>query len=175
MHLFQLKTWNFGLREVPHRQRVNFIFGLKQRNDGKINSHRWFFQGICQYLDPEFCLMLDIGTRPGPDSIYKLYKYMIETENCGGCCGEIEVDFSEERQISSSFFIKAAQFFEYKMAHTPDKSCESLFGVQSVLPGAYSLFRWEAIVGRPLMEFYKGVESKKDLTCPEANKYLAED
>ena len=119
--------------------------------------------------------MLDIGTRPGPDSIYKLYKYMIETENCGGCCGEIEVDFSEERQISSSFFIKAAQFFEYKMAHTPDKSCESLFGVQSVLPGAYSLFRWEAIVGRPLMEFYKGVESKKDLTCPEANKYLAED
>ena len=94
--------------------------------------------------------MLDIGTRPGPDSICKLYKYINNNPNCGGCCGEIEVDFTGEGNIQSSYFLKTAQFFEYKMAHTPDKSCESLFGFQSVLPGAYSLFRWEAIVGKPL-------------------------
>lgn len=50
MHLFQLKTWDFGLRYPPTYHPINFIFGLKQRNDGKINSHRWFFQGICQLL-----------------------------------------------------------------------------------------------------------------------------
>ena len=65
--------------------------------------------------------------------------------SCGGCCGEIEVDFSQERGMSASYLIKAAQFYEYKMGHTPDKACESFFGYNSVLPGAYSLFRWPAI------------------------------
>jgi chitin synthase len=64
---------------------------VKQRNDGKINSHKWFFQGICKYLKPEFTLMLDIGTRPGDYAIAKLFKYMLFHKNCGGCCGEIEV------------------------------------------------------------------------------------
>jgi hypothetical protein len=38
--------------------------------------------------------MLDIGTRPLKHSVHKLYKYMLFHKNCGGCCGEIEVDFS---------------------------------------------------------------------------------
>lgn len=52
--------------------------------------------------------MLDIGTRPDDHSIYKLYKYMHHHDNCGGCCGEIEVDFADEKGISSSYLIKAA-------------------------------------------------------------------
>jgi cellulose synthase/poly-beta-1,6-N-acetylglucosamine synthase-like glycosyltransferase len=35
--------------------------------------------------------MLDIGTRPGDYAIAKLFKYMLYHNNCGGCCGEIEV------------------------------------------------------------------------------------
>jgi chitin synthase len=90
--------------------------------------------------------MLDIGTRPARDSIYKLYKYMTTHNNCGGCCGEIEVDFSQNSSLfSSSYFIRAAQFYEYKMGHSPDKANESLFGFTSVLPGAYSMFSWNAI------------------------------
>lgn len=38
--------------------------------------------------------MLDIGTRPEKHAVYKLYKYMVKHTDCGGCCGEIEVDFS---------------------------------------------------------------------------------
>ena len=118
--------------------------------------------------------MLDIGTRPSPHSVYKLFKYMRKHTSCGGCCGEIEVDFSQERGMSASYLIKAAQFYEYKMGHTPDKACESFFGYNSVLPGAYSLFRWPAIQGRPLQEFFKGLR-KDELSCGEANKFLAED
>jgi len=40
--------------------------------------------------------------------MYKLYKYMLSHPFCGGCCGEIEVDFSNEKGISTSYFIKAA-------------------------------------------------------------------
>ena len=101
--------------------------------------------------------MLDIGTRADKHAIYKLYKYMILHTRCGGCCGEIEVDFTQDHSINSSYMVKAAQFFEYKMGHSPDKACESLFGFNSVLPGAYSMFRWKAIKGEPLDQFFRSV------------------
>ena len=61
------------------------------------------------------------------------------------------------------------------MGHTPDKANESFFGFTSVLPGAYSLFRWKAIKGEPLEEFFKNVNRKDLPTCSEANEFLAED
>lgn len=68
-----------------------------------------------------------------------------------------------------------AQYYEYKLGHTPDKACESFFGFTSVLPGAYSVFRWKAIKGTPLDMFFKNVTSDKVPSCGEANEYLAED
>ena len=53
LHLFQVCTWDFGLEDESLKgRRINFVFALKQRNDGKINSHKWFYQGICKYLKP---------------------------------------------------------------------------------------------------------------------------
>ena len=53
--------------------------------------------------------MLDIGTRPDHYAIAKLYRYMIKTYNCGGCCGEIEVDFSNHNTgLDASYVVKAA-------------------------------------------------------------------
>ena len=44
LHCFQVRTWDFDLEdEVPRDRRINFVFALKQRNDGKINSHKWFY------------------------------------------------------------------------------------------------------------------------------------
>ena len=44
LHLFQVCTWDFDLDiEYLKGRRINMIFALKQRNDGKINSHKWFF------------------------------------------------------------------------------------------------------------------------------------
>jgi hypothetical protein len=44
VHMFQLCTWDFGLNDdMLKGRRINFIFAIKQRNDGKINSHKWFF------------------------------------------------------------------------------------------------------------------------------------
>mmetsp|Transcript_29073 Transcript_29073/g.21058 ORF Transcript_29073/g.21058 Transcript_29073/m.21058 type:complete len:253 (+) Transcript_29073:227-985(+) len=74
LHLFQCTTWDFGLQsDVLKGRRINFIWAIKQRNDGKINSHKWFFQGVCKYLKPEFCMLLDIGTRPDKFALVKLY------------------------------------------------------------------------------------------------------
>ena len=92
LHCFQITTWDFDLvkGELTGR-RVNFMFCIKHRNDGKINSHKWFFQGVCKYLKPKLCLMLDIGTRPDDYAIQKLINFMKHHKKAGGVCGEIEV------------------------------------------------------------------------------------
>ena len=119
--------------------------------------------------------MLDIGTKADDYAITKLMKYMVNNDNCGGCCGEIEVDFSTHGNFDLSYCVKAAQFYEYKLSHSPDKLMESFFGYNSVLPGAYSLFKWDAIQGGPMDKFFKLVNTDKDASCNEANEYLAED
>ena len=44
LHIFQVTSWDFGVKEdYLKAHRINFIFGVKHRNDGKINSHKWFF------------------------------------------------------------------------------------------------------------------------------------
>ena len=177
LHMWQVTTWDLGLEEdILKGRRMHITFAVKHRNDGKINSHRWFFQGICKYLKPELCLMLDIGTRMDDYALLKLYAHMKADPNCGGCCGEIEVDLETPNEGGmGTFLLQAAQFFEYKLGHTPDKACESFFGFTQVLPGAYSLFRWDAIKGEPLEAFFKNVTSTAIPTCSEANEYLAED
>lgn len=105
--------------------------------------------------------------------------------NVGGACGEIEVLIPEKKEDGTSLsFIESilvrAQYVEYKVSHYLDKATETLFGFVSVLPGAFSTFRWKCINGKPLNEFLKGAKDEfGDMThimsCADANKYLAED
>jgi chitin synthase len=94
------------------------IFCLKEKNQKKINSHRcvslplfpppsrlpvsrsktnmsprrWFFNAFGRVLEPNVCVLLDVGTRPGPTSIYHLWKAFDLNSNVGGACGEIVAD-----------------------------------------------------------------------------------
>jgi chitin synthase len=95
----------------------------------------------------------------------------------------------------------AAQNFEYKMSNilgelyccvlsstSPisqlDKPLESSFGYVSVLPGAFSAYRYRAILGRPLEQYFHGDHSLADRLGPKGiygmniftkNMFLAED
>jgi chitin synthase len=68
---------------------VQVIFCLKEKNQTKINSHRWFFNAFGPILQPNVCILLDVGTEPGPKSIYCLWKAFDLNSNVGGACGEI--------------------------------------------------------------------------------------
>lgn len=70
---------------------MQIIFCLKENNQKKINSHRWFFNAFGPILQPDICVLLDVGTRPGPKSIYHLWKAFDNNSNVGGACGEIVV------------------------------------------------------------------------------------
>jgi len=126
--------------------------------------------------------MIDVGTEPTASSLQQLTAYMDANENCGGCCGEIIV-----RDVPWHNIVLGAQWFEYRMSHLLIKTFESAMGYISVLPGAFSVYRWEAL-SRPacttvdgpessvLHTYFKPFTDPDRLTWRESNIYqLAED
>ena len=107
-----------------------------------------------------------------PTALIQLYNEMEENPQIGGCCGEIlALNASKASPVQSS------QFFEYKGSHVLDKAMESSFGYVSVLPGAFSSYRYEALQGTPLDKYFL-LESDENRLVVEpfsANMYLAED
>ncbi|MCJ1287850.1 Chitin synthase, class 1 [Xylographa opegraphella] len=158
---------------------VQMIFCLKEKNQKKINSHRWFFQAFGRVLDPNICVLIDAGTKPGKDSIYHLWKAFDLEPMCGGACGEIKVMLSAGRKLINP--LVATQNFEYKMSNILDKPLESAFGFISVLPGAFSAYRYVALqndkTGQGPLEKYFAGEKLHGANAGifTANMYLAED
>ncbi|PYH48993.1 chitin synthase class I [Aspergillus saccharolyticus JOP 1030-1] len=158
---------------------VQMIFCLKEKNQKKINSHRWFFQAFGRVLDPNICVLLDAGTRPGKDSIYHLWKAFDVNPMCGGACGEIKVMLDKGKKLLNP--LVAGQNFEYKLSNILDKPLESAFGFISVLPGAFSAYRYVALQNDkngqgPLERYFAGEKMHgANAGIFTANMYLAED
>ena len=176
----RVKTKKFCHIPMP----IHFI--IKHRNQGKIESHKWFFKGFCEYMQPEYAQIVDCGSIPLWNSVSRIVKFLDRHKKIGAATGEIEVILAEkniqtgqEFTFSESILLKS-QYVEYKTATYFDKAMESLFNFVSVLPGAFSTFRWECIKDHPLNEFLKGskdefAEGGNQMSCSTANRYLAED
>ncbi|WVF67538.1 hypothetical protein IAT40_002294 [Kwoniella sp. CBS 6097] len=171
-------TGEVGFGSVP----VQLLFCLKEQNKKKLNSHRWFFNAFGPLIKPNVCVLLDVGTKPSGTSIYELYKCFEKHPNVGGACGEI---FADTGKLGMQLFnpLVAGQNFEYKMSNILDKPFESVFGLISVLPGAFSAYRYAAVANHadgtgPLAAYFHG--EMMNLPGAEAsifdrNKFLAED
>ncbi|KAI7853316.1 chitin synthase 2 [Circinella umbellata] len=160
---------------------VQVLFCLKEKNAKKINSHRWFFNAFGPLLKPKICVLLDVGTRPGNVSIYQLWKTFAQNVQVAGACGEIRAMLGPYCKNLLNPLV-AAQNFEYKMSNILDKPMESVFGYISVLPGAFSAYRYAALQNDinghgPLEKYFKGetLHKNNEGGLFEANMYLAED
>lgn len=59
-------------------------FAIKHRNQGKIESHKWFFKGFCEYMNPKYAQILDCGSIPLWKSISRLVMHMEVFPQVGG-------------------------------------------------------------------------------------------
>ncbi|GAV30638.1 hypothetical protein PMKS-004155 [Pichia membranifaciens] len=155
---------------------VQMIFCLKEQNQRKINSHKWAFKAFAPLLNPKVIILLDVGTAPESKSLYKLWKSFKDDPHVAGSCGEIKASLGTGWRLLLNPLV-AAQNFEYKTSNILDKPMESVFGFVTVLPGAFSAYRYEALIGEPLEKYLKGENLKKnnDDGIFNANMYLAED
>ncbi|ORY91004.1 chitin synthase 1 [Syncephalastrum racemosum] len=159
---------------------TQMLFCLKEKNAKKINSHRWFFQAFGPLINPHVCVLIDVGTRPGHTSIYHLWKAFDINKHTAGACGEIRA-MTGKAGVALLNPIVASQNFEYKMSNILDKPLESVFGYISVLPGAFSAYRYTALQNDvngtgPLEKYFLGEKMHgSDAGIFTANMYLAED
>jgi chitin synthase len=156
------------------------IFCLKENNQKKLNSHRWFFNAFGRALNPNVCILLDVGTKPGGNSLYHLWKAFDNDSNVAGAAGEIKAG-KGKGWLGLLNPLVASQNFEYKMSNILDKPLESVFGYITVLPGALSAYRYHALQNDetghgPLSQYFKGETLHgHDADVFTANMYLAED
>ncbi|KAG8980899.1 Chitin synthase, class 2 [Tulasnella sp. JGI-2019a] len=163
---------------------IQILFCLKEQNKKKLNSHRWFFNAFGPLIKPNVCILLDVGTKPTGTSIYELWKCFDKHPGVGGACGEICVDTGRGCGLLLTSPLAASQNFEYKMSNILDKPLESVFGYISVLPGAFSAYRYQALQNLPngtgpLASYFKGetlhADGANGAGLFERNMYLAED
>lgn len=156
------------------------IFCLKEKNQKKLNSHRWFFNAFGRALTPNVCILLDVGTKPAPTALYHLWKAFDQDSNVAGAAGEIKAG-KGKGWLGLLNPLVASQNFEYKMSNILDKPLESVFGYITVLPGALSAYRYYALQNDPtghgpLSQYFKGETLRgQDADVFTANMYLAED
>lgn len=144
---------------------LNVFLCCKLENAGKLSSHLWFFRGFCEMFNPDYCALIDCGTKPKHNALFELFKAFECDKQVGGVCGymglypepivdefgvRVDQDTYKELDFFSKFCmiffdIQKAQVFEYSFGHILDKSFESFFGFIHVLPGAFSGYRWDAL------------------------------
>jgi chitin synthase len=128
------------------------------------------------------CALLDVGTKPSGTSLYELYKCFEKHPNVGGACGEIYADSGKWGRYLLNPIV-AGQNFEYKMSNILDKPFESVFGFISVLPGAFSAYRYAAVANHPdgtgpLASYFHGEKMNEpgvEASIFDRNMFLAED
>ena len=102
-------------------------------------------------LNPEVVILLDAGTRPCKGSFLALWQSFYNDSHLGGACGEVHAIQGKKNYLNP--FV-AAQNFYLKKANILDKPLDSIFGNVSL--GTFSAYRYRAIIGRPLEQYFNG-------------------
>jgi cellulose synthase/poly-beta-1,6-N-acetylglucosamine synthase-like glycosyltransferase len=93
MHINDFAVYDFLIGnpnqgKVKHQyfehMKIPCHFIIKHYNQGKIESHKWFFKGFCQYMNPLYAQIIDCGSIPLWNSISQIILHMETFPNVGG-------------------------------------------------------------------------------------------
>lgn len=160
-------------------QRV--ILFIKKSNRGKLDSHRCFFDMICNFYSSAYFVQIDVGTAPKHDALYHMWKELQHNPNLAATAARSQLPVPEK----VSDLLSVWQFCDIAMERIVNWPTEILVGNLSVLPGQLSLTRISSITGRNssiaggsdrasnvLHNYYRGLSN---LSPFQSNMYLAED
>lgn len=116
------------------------LFCLKENNAKKINSHRWFFNAFGPILNPNVCVLLDVGTKPTPLSLYHLWKQFDREPNCGGACGEIYAELGPWAGNLLNPLVAAQNFGKENKFQFPPFLCRSRWAELTIFFQTFTAF-----------------------------------
>lgn len=73
------------------KDNLNVFLAVKLMNGGKLSSHMWFLRGFCEILNPHYTVLIDVGTVPNEDAIYKFFIALECDARIGGICGYLNL------------------------------------------------------------------------------------
>lgn len=171
MHLFE-KTVRLPEHQSQGRYYppMQMIFAVKERNGGKLNSHLWF-SAFARNVRPRHITLLQAGNICGEYALARLYQTLEEFPDTGGVGGQMHL-----YRATLPNPIEAAQVFENKVLNTMTMALETVFGYVQGLSGELAMYRWDAVRGEPLKEYFMMEEHTVSEMGPlMANMYLTED
>jgi chitin synthase len=91
-HLFESipqleKKTNELSNTVVYHPPLQLMFALKEHNAGKLDSHAWFFNAFTKQLNPTFVCLVDVGTMPSEQAIFRLMRSMENDKQVYATCG----------------------------------------------------------------------------------------
>ena len=97
------------------------VYGVKESNRGKLDTHRFFFEGFCNDLNPRYCILTDCGTEFHNNTYYGFIQLGELKPLLAGICSEIQTEWKWMP-------IVMAQYVEYKIDQIL-KTAEGLYGL----------------------------------------------
>lgn len=166
----------------PRLKSIEVILCIKEQNLGKLNSHWWFFQVLGTYLQPKYCVQMDVGSIPCSSNLGYLWEFLEQNPDVGAAAGGILVP--EPKQLWN--LISVWQFGYFCLEKLLSSPTEIIAGYLSILPGQFSILRWQSLISSHTKNYHPGktvansaldfyFQGLTESTTFKSNMFLTED
>ena len=125
----------------PAAIRLNIC--LKDRNRGKLDSHRWFFGCLLEGRLPDFVVQVDAGTVIEPSSLERMTAVLVSSPDIAAIVPRIETDPG-----TGDDSLALWQAADFVLGNELDRTTQSLLGYIDVTPGQFSMYRRASLESR---------------------------
>lgn len=163
---------------VEFKPSLSITLFIKDFNQGKLNSHWWFFNHFCRQVNPDHCIQMDAGTASHRNALHILQKTLEADPTLGALASRVQT----LKPYSPTNILLAWQYADFFVQKILDWPAEVLSGYLTVIPGQFSIVRWSALSeaesnkeptpNSTLGKYFRGLGP---LSPMEGNMFLAED